>query len=46
MIIKYGSETDVLNFIIRDEPPVDAIEEPGRMIVSYEEDNQPVSVDF
>ncbi len=46
MKIKYDSEADVLIFIIRDEPPVDAIEEPGGVIVSYGEDNQPVSVEF
>lgn len=46
MKIKYDSEADVLIFIIRDEPPVDAIEEPGGVIVSYGEDSQPVSVEF
>ncbi len=46
MKIKYDNEADVLIFIIRDEPPVDAIEEPGGVIVSYGEDRQPVSVEF
>lgn len=46
MKIKYDSEADVLIFIIRDEPPVDAIEEQGGVIVSYGEDRQPVSVEF
>lgn len=46
MKIKYDIEADVLILIIRDEPPVDAIEEPGGVIVSYGEDRQPVSVEF
>lgn len=32
--------------ILRDEPPVDAIEEPGGVIVSYGEDGEPVTVEF
>ncbi|MCR4291804.1 MAG: DUF2283 domain-containing protein [Candidatus Kuenenia sp.] len=46
MRIKYDSEADVLLFILRDDPPVDAIEEAGGVIVSYEEDGEPVSVEF
>lgn len=46
MWIKYDSEADVLLFILRDDPPVDAIEEPGGVIVSYGEDGEPVSVEF
>jgi len=46
MKIKYDSEADVLIFVMRDEPPVDAIEEPGGVILSYGEDRQPVSVEF
>ena len=46
MQIKYDSEADVLIFVMRDEPPVDAIEEPGGVILSYGEDRQPVSVEF
>lgn len=29
-----------------DDPPTDAVEEPGGVIVSYEEDGEPVSVEF
>lgn len=29
MKIRYDSEADVLLLILRDDPPVDAIEEPG-----------------
>ncbi len=46
MKIRYDSEADVLMMIIRNEPPVDAIEEDGGVIVSYGEDGQPVSVEF
>jgi uncharacterized protein YuzE len=46
MRIKYDNEADVLIFILRDDPPVDAIEEPGGVIVSYGEDGEPVSVEF
>ena len=46
MRIKYDPDADVLIFILRDAPPVDAIEEPGGVIVSYGEDGDPVSVEF
>jgi uncharacterized protein YuzE len=46
MRIKYDSEADVLLLSLRDDPPVDAIEEPGGVIVSYGEDGEPVSVEF
>jgi uncharacterized protein YuzE len=46
MRIKYDSEVDILMLILRDDPPVDAIEEPGGVIVSYGEDKEPVSVEF
>ncbi len=46
MRIKYDPEADVLLLVLRDNPPVDAIEEPGGVIVSYGEDGEPVSVEF
>jgi len=46
MKIKYDFDADMLIFILRDEPPVDAIEEPGGVIVSYGEDSEPVTVEF
>ncbi len=46
MRIQYDSEADVLLLVLRDAPPVDAIEEPGGVIVSYGEDKEPVSVEF
>ncbi|MCX7634942.1 MAG: DUF2283 domain-containing protein [Syntrophales bacterium] len=46
MKIKYDSEADILMLILRDDAPVDAIEEPGGVIVSYGEDGEPVGVEF
>lgn len=46
MRIKYDPDADILIFILREAPPVDAIEEPGGIIVSYGEDKEPVSVEF
>lgn len=46
MRIRYDPEADVLLFVLRDEPPVDAIEEQGGVIISYGEDGEAVSVEF
>jgi uncharacterized protein YuzE len=46
MKINYDTEADILMLVLRDEPPVDAIEEPGGVIISYGEDKEPVSVEF
>ena len=46
MRIKYDPEGDVLLLILREDPPADAIEEPGGIIVSYGEDGEPVSIEF
>jgi len=46
MRIRYDPEADVLVVILRDDPPVDAVEEPGGVIVSYGEDREPISVEF
>ena len=46
MRIRYDLEADILLVILRDEPPVDAVEEPGGVIVSYGEDQEPLSVEF
>jgi uncharacterized protein YuzE len=46
MQIRYDPESDVLLVVLREEPPVDAVEEPGGVIVSYGEDGEPVSVEF
>ncbi|MGQ9550069.1 MAG: DUF2283 domain-containing protein [Roseiflexus sp.] len=46
MRIRYDPKADILLLVLRDEPPVDAIEEPGGVIISYGEDGEPVSVEF
>ncbi|MBO9369507.1 MAG: DUF2283 domain-containing protein [Chloroflexi bacterium] len=46
MRIRYDPEADILLFVLRDLPPVDAIEEPGGVIISYGEDGEAVSVEF
>ena len=46
MRIRYDSESDVLLVVLREMPPVDAIEEPGGVIISYGEDKEAVSVEF
>jgi len=46
MQIRYDAEADVLLLILRKNPPVDAVEEPGGVIISYGEDGEPVSVEF
>lgn len=46
MRIKYDSDADILFIILRDHPPVDAIEEPKGIVISYGEDGEPVSVEF
>lgn len=46
MKIRYDPDADVLMLVLRNNPPVDAIEEPWGVIVSYGEDGEPVSVEF
>lgn len=46
MRLQYDPDADVLMVALRDDPPVDALEEAGGVIVSYGEDGQPVSVEF
>lgn len=46
MKIRYDQDADIILLSLRDEPPVDAIEEPGGVIVSYGEDGEPVSVEL
>lgn len=46
MKIRYDPEADILMIHLRDEPPADALEDPGGVIVSYGEDKEPVSVEF
>ncbi|MCC3408902.1 MAG: DUF2283 domain-containing protein [Microcoleus sp. PH2017_10_PVI_O_A] len=46
MKVKYDAEADILIFILRDAFPVNAISEPGGVIVSYDETEEPVSIEF
>lgn len=46
MRIRYDPEADVLIISLNDEPPVDSLEAPGGVIVSYGRDEQPVSIEF
>lgn len=46
MRIRYDREADVLILILSDGAPVDAVEEPGGVIISYGDDGEPVTVEF
>jgi len=44
MRIQYDAEADILLFVLRDLPPVDAVEEPGGVVISYGEDGEATDV--
>ena len=46
MKVNYDSEADVLIFFLKNEPPVDSIEESGGVIISYSQDGEPVTIEF
>jgi uncharacterized protein YuzE len=46
MKVKYDAEADILMFMLRDGFPVNAISEPGGVIVSYDENDEPVSIEI
>lgn len=46
MKVKYDQDADVIIFFLRDDPPVDAIEEAGGVIVSYGKDGEPVTIEL
>lgn len=46
MRVKYDAEADVLLLVLREEPPVESVEEPGGVILSYGADGEPVSVEL
>jgi len=46
MNVKYDAEADILIFIFRDTFPANAISEPGGMIVSYDDNGEPISIEF
>ncbi|MDB9519045.1 DUF2283 domain-containing protein [Roseofilum reptotaenium CS-1145] len=45
MKVKYNAEADILMFILRDGFPINAISEPGGVIVSYDENDEPLSIE-
>jgi uncharacterized protein YuzE len=45
MEVKYSADADILIFVLQDQPPVNAVSEPGGIIVSYNEANEPVSIE-
>lgn len=45
MKISYDAEADILLMLLSDDPPADAVEEPGGVIISYGEDGEPVSIE-
>ena len=46
MIVRYDSEADIVVVKLRDDPPVDAVEEEGGIVISYDARGLPVSVEF
>jgi uncharacterized protein YuzE len=46
MKVQYSPDADILMFVLRDHPPVNAIAEPGGVIVSYDAAGEPVSIEF
>ncbi len=46
MNVKYDREADILIFVLREDPPVNAISEPGGVIVSYDDKDEPTSIEF
>ena len=46
MEIKYDQQSDILTIILREAFPVNAISEPGGIIISYDETDEPISLEF
>ena len=46
MKVKYDAEADILIFVFREAFPANAISEPGGVIVSYDETEEPISIEF
>ena len=46
MKVKYDRDADILIFVLQENPPANAISAPGEIIVSYSEDEQPISIEF
>ncbi|MCY7272514.1 MAG: DUF2283 domain-containing protein [Phormidesmis sp. CAN_BIN44] len=46
MRMQYSADADILILILKETAPINAIAEPGGVIVSYDETGEPVSVEF
>ena len=46
MKVKYDRDADILIFVLQENPPANAISEPGGIIASYSENEQPISIEF
>lgn len=46
MKVKYAPEAGISIFVLKELPPSNAISEPGAIIVSYDESNEPISIEF
>ncbi len=46
MKFKYDPEADILMFILQDGFPENALSEPGGIIISYNEANEPLTIEF
>jgi uncharacterized protein YuzE len=46
MRLQYSTDADILILILQETPPVNAISEPGGVVVSYDDAGEPVSVKF
>lgn len=46
MKIKYDADADVLMFVFKQGMPANALSEPGGVIVSYDEQNEPITLEF
>jgi len=46
MKIKYDSDADIIMIVFADNPPIDAVEEPGGVILSYDENGSLVSLEI
>lgn len=46
MKVKYDPDADVLMVVLKQGIPANALSEPGGVIVSYDEQNKPISLEF
>ena len=46
MKIKYDPDADVLMFVLKQGVPANALSEPGGVIVSYDEQDEPITLEF